>query len=68
MSESETEDQILERIEAALRKIAAAAQPPKPVPHAREIDRVALAKSLDMLISRLRAGLDASKSADQFTE
>jgi len=68
MSESESEDQILERIETALRKIAAAAQTPKPAPPGREIDRTALAKSLDMLISRLRAGLEPSKSADQLTE
>ena len=68
MSESESEDQILERIETALRKIAAIAQAPKLPPQGREIDRAALAKSLDMLISRLRAGLEPSKSADQFTE
>jgi hypothetical protein len=68
MSESESEDQILERLETALRKIAAVAQAPKPAPQLREIDRAALAKSLDMLISRLRAGLEPPKSAEPFTE
>ena len=71
MPESESEDEILDRIETALRKISAIAQAPKPASAkdtGREIDRAALAKSLDMLISRLRGGLDASKSADQITE
>jgi hypothetical protein len=64
MPESESEDEILDRIEIALRKIATIAQAPKPAV-GREIDKVALAKSLDMLISRLRAGLEPAKSADQ---
>jgi hypothetical protein len=67
MPESESEDEILNRIETALRKIATIAQAPKPA-SGREIDREALAKSLDMMISRLRAGLEATKSADQVTE
>jgi len=68
MTESETEDEILDRIESALKKIAAIAQAPKPAAPGREIDRAALAKSLDMLISRLRSGLESPKSADQLTE
>jgi hypothetical protein len=67
MPESESEDEILDRIEIALRKIAAVAQAPKPA-NGREIDRAALAKSLDMLISRLRSGLEPPKSADQTPE
>jgi hypothetical protein len=67
MSEDESEDEILGRIETALRKISTLAQAPKPAA-GREIDRAALAKSLDMLISRLRAGLDPARSADHFTE
>lgn len=67
MPESETEDEILDRIEAALRKIATVAQAPKPV-GGREIDREALAQSLDMLISRLRAGLEPPNSDDELTE
>jgi hypothetical protein len=71
MPESETEDEILDRIETALRKISAIAQAPKSTQAkdgGREIDRAVLAKSLDMLISRLRGGLEASKPADQITE
>jgi len=68
MPESETEDEILDRIETALKKIAAIAQAPKPVAVGREIDRVALAKTLDMLIARLRSGLESPKAADQLTE
>jgi hypothetical protein len=63
MSESESEDEILDRIEVALRKIAGAVQAPKPV-GGREIDRAALAKALDMLILRLRAGLEQPKRAE----
>lgn len=63
MPESETEDEILDRIETALRKIASAAQAPRPL--ARDLDRVALSRSLDMLISRLRAGLDLQGAADE---
>ena len=63
MPESESEDEILERIETALRKIASIAQAPKPAA-GRAIDRSALAKSLDMLIARLRAGLEPAKSAE----
>jgi hypothetical protein len=64
MPESESEDDILDRIEVALRKIATIAQAPRPV-SGPEIDRAALAKSLDMLISRLRNGLEPLHTAEQ---
>jgi hypothetical protein len=57
MTESETEAETLERLEAALRKIATAAAKPRTAPGG-EIDRPALAKSLDMIIGRLRGGLE----------
>jgi hypothetical protein len=57
MPESETEHQILDRIETALRKIANATETPKPV-----LNRAALARSLDMMITRLRHGLEQSKT------
>jgi hypothetical protein len=63
MSESESEDQILDRIESALRKIASIAHAPKPET-GKDINRAALAKSLDTLIARLRAGLEASNTAE----
>jgi len=56
MSESESEDEILDRIEAALRKIAsapAAARPAEGDASGREI----LAEKLDDIITRLRDGL-----------
>jgi hypothetical protein len=59
MPESETEHQILDRIETALRKIATATETPKPV-----LNRAALARSLDMMITRLRHGLEQSKSGE----
>ena len=67
MPESESEDEILDRIETALRKIATLAQAPKPAV-GREIDREALAKSLDMLIARLRSGLEPHSAAEQAPE
>ncbi len=57
MTESESEAETLERLEAALRKIAELSRSPKR--GAPEIDRAALLQSLDMLISRLRGGLNA---------
>jgi hypothetical protein len=67
MSESESEDEILDRIEAALRKIAgmsgaalanaalsAAAQPGEN----ETLDRAALADKLDAIIAKLHEGLD----------
>ena len=59
MSESESEDEILDRIEAALRKIAsapAAARPAEGDAAGREI----LAEKLDDIITRLRDGLGGS--------
>ncbi len=67
MPDSESEDEILERIEAALRKIAGIAQAPKPA-GGQEINRVALARALDMMISRLRAGLEPPSHAETPTE
>jgi len=57
MTESETESETIDRLEAALRKIAAAAHAPKRATAAPQIDAEALKQSLDMLIARLRAGL-----------
>lgn len=64
MSESETEDQILDRIEEALRKIAGAAQhhamtapAPQPAPVEEGLDREALALALDAVIARLRGAV-----------
>ena len=56
MTESESEAETLERLEAALRRIAELSRQPKR--GATEIDRAALLQSLDMLISRLRSGLN----------
>ncbi|MDD2795596.1 hypothetical protein [Acidocella sp.] len=64
MPESESEDEILERIEIALRKIAGLAQPAKP-PAGPEFDREAVARSLDTVIEHLRAGLDTPGSTGQ---
>ncbi len=64
MADSETEEQTLDRIEAALKKIATAAQAPKPA-GGGGIDRAALAQSLDLLISRLRSGLEPPKPPPQ---
>jgi hypothetical protein len=65
MTDTETEAQTLERIEAALRKIATLAQAPKATGGTPAIDRVALIKSLDMLISRLRTGLEPAKHSPE---
>lgn len=67
MPDSETEEEILERIETALKKIASIAHAPRPET-GPEIDRAALAHSLDLLIARLRAGLEASHSAEPTPE
>jgi hypothetical protein len=64
MPESESEDEILVRIEAALMKISHLAHAPRHAPETPavtddgRIDRAALAHSLDLLIARLRAGLE----------
>ncbi len=58
MSELEFEDEILDRIEEALRKIAGATQGGKASPVEGEaLDREALAVTLDKVIARLRGGL-----------
>ena len=77
MPESETEDQILDRIEDALRKIAgatasrAAALPvpalvsapePEPVKGDDALDREALASALEIVIARLRGALPSQHS------
>ena len=54
MTDSETEEEILARIEAALQRIAAAG---KPVP-VTGVDKAMLVKSLDTMIDRLRGGLE----------
>ncbi len=64
MTESETEAETLERLEAALRKIAGSVAKPKASGRGAEsggIDRAALVQSLDLLISRLRGGLEPPK-------
>lgn len=61
MSESESEDEILDRIEAALRKIgsvAGAVVPPVSGAEGEAVDRAALIERLDGIIARLRDGLD----------
>lgn len=54
MSESESEDEILDRIEAALRKIASLSKPAG----GETLDRAILAEGLDQVITRLRTTLD----------
>lgn len=67
MSEPETEDEILDRIEEALRKIASASVRPRVQPLASEtadppLDREALAATLDAVIARLRGALTLPSS------
>jgi hypothetical protein len=62
MSESESEDEILDRIEAALRKIAsvsgeALSGTARPA-EGEALDRAALTRKLDGIIARLHEGLD----------
>lgn len=60
MTESETEAETLERLEHALRRIGELARQPRPASgEGREIDREALLHSLDLMITRLRSGLEA---------
>ncbi len=65
MSDTETEAETLERLEAALRRIGELARLPKAtssnLPVGPEIDREALLHSLDLLITRLRNGLELPK-------
>jgi hypothetical protein len=56
MTESESEAETLERLELALRRIAELARKPRQA--GPEIDQAALRHSLDMLITRLRNGLN----------
>ncbi|MDE2240567.1 MAG: hypothetical protein KGJ73_11670 [Rhodospirillales bacterium] len=59
MAESESEDEILDRIEEALRKIAGVSQDVKPRSGQGEaLDRKALTEALDSVILRLREMLD----------
>ena len=60
MTDSESEDATLARIEAALLKIASLARQPKPA--GGEINRAALLNALDLMINRPRSGLDVAKS------
>lgn len=65
MPESETEDQILDRIEDALRKIAGATAPRAasvPVKGDDALDREALASALEKVIARLRGALPTQHS------
>ena len=64
MPESESEDEIFDRIEVALLKIAARTQVPR-LASGGEVDREALAETLDTLIERLRTGLELPGSAGQ---
>jgi hypothetical protein len=59
MSESESEDEILDRIEAALRKIAGHSAAGLRPEASDAPDRTALAEKLDFIITRLREGLGA---------
>jgi hypothetical protein len=73
MTESETEEQTIERLESALRRIAAASVPvrqaaARATAPGHEIDREALTHSLDMLIARLRSGLKPANPAPATTE
>ena len=65
MNDTETEAETLERLEAALRRIGELARQPKAVSAGAasgpEIDREALLHSLDLLITRLRNGLEMPK-------
>ena len=67
MTDTETEAETLERLELALRRIGDLARQPKAANGASvtgpEIDRTALLHSLDLLINRLRNGLELPKPA-----
>lgn len=62
MSNPESEDEIIDRIEDALRRIASASVPPGVSPPSgdaqkNQLDCEALAATLDTVIARLRGGL-----------
>ena len=59
MTETETEAETLERLETALKRIGDLARQPRPKSdETPEIDREALLHSLDLMIERLRSGLE----------
>ena len=59
MTETETEAETLERLETALKRIGELARQPKQKSGEEpEIDREALLHSLDLMIHRLRSGLE----------
>ncbi|HQT38313.1 MAG TPA: hypothetical protein PK231_02730 [Acidocella sp.] len=66
MTESETEDETLERLERALRRISEIASAPR-VDGEAGIDRKAVLKTLDTLIERLRTGLKTPNASNQFS-
>ena len=59
MSESESEDEILDRIEAALRKIAGVSVAGLRPDASEAPERAVLVEKLDFIIARLREGLGA---------
>ena len=65
MTDTETEAETLERLELALRRIGELARQPRQSASENaggsEIDRAALLHSLDLLITRLRNGLELPK-------
>ena len=68
MSDPESEDEIIDRIEDALRRIASAVAQPGAAPGdaqaAPPLDREALAATLDTVIARLRGGLTPPRSPE----
>ncbi|MDE8348739.1 MAG: hypothetical protein POG74_04545 [Acidocella sp.] len=66
MTESETEDETLERLEHALRRIAEMANAPREAGEPG-IDRKAVLKTLDTLIERLRTGMKAPNPSHQLS-
>lgn len=70
MSDPESEDEIIDRIEDALRRIASVVAQPGAAPApgdaqvAPPLDREALAATLDTVIARLRGGLAPSRSTE----
>lgn len=60
MSESESEDEILDRIEAALRKIAGHAGAASQPAGEDAFDRAAVTEKLDDIIAKLRGALEGA--------
>lgn len=67
MTEDESEDEIIDRIEQALHRLTIGTKPKRQTAP-QEVDQKALAHSLDMLISRLRTGLAPSSATNHETE